>query len=104
MTAKLQYGGSFGSTETQTQRIRIVDEVNYPKFLEVQIANPGGNRSTTYSPYDEVRVIDDDVAGDPVIFRGKIDKIATPTGGSSGQTVTFTARDNLSEMSSSGRF
>ena len=99
MTAKLQYGGSFASTETQTQKIRIVDEINYPKFLEVQIANPLGNRSTTYSPYDEVRVIDDDVAGDPVIFRGRIDKISTPTGGSSGQTVTFTARDNLAELS-----
>ena len=87
MTAKLQYGGSFASTETQTQKIRIVDEINYPKFLEEQIANPLGNRSTTYSPYDEVRVIDDDVAGDPVIFRGRIDKMSTPTGGYSGKLV-----------------
>ena len=98
MVAKLQYGGSFGSTETQTVSIRIIDEINHPKFLEVEVANPDGNRRTTYSPFDEVRIIEDDLQGDPVLFRGKIEKVSTPTHPRFGQMVHFTARDNLQEL------
>ena len=43
MVAKLQHGGSFGTTEAQTVAITIVDEINQPSYLEVEIASPAGN-------------------------------------------------------------
>jgi hypothetical protein len=98
MVAILQYGGSFASVETQTVNITIVDEMNHPKYAEIEIASPGGNRSTTYSPYDEIRVVDTDVTGTPVLFRGKVEKISTPTNPRYGQIVILTARDNLAEL------
>jgi hypothetical protein len=98
MAAKLQHGGSFGTTEVQTIAITIVDEINQPSYLEVEIASPAGNRETTYSPGQIIRVIDDAVAGSPVIFQGKVDKIAAPDHPAFGQLVRLTARDNLAEL------
>ncbi len=98
MVAKLQHGGSFGTTEVQTIAITIVDEINQPSYLEVEIASPAGNRETTYSPGQIIRVIDDAVAGSPVIFQGKVDKIAAPDHPAFGQLVRLTARDNLAEL------
>ena len=72
MTSLLQHGSSFGTTETNTISLRIVDEINFPKYAEIDIANLNGDRSATYSPHDEIRIIDDDVTGDPVIVRGRV--------------------------------
>ena len=95
MAAKLQYGSSFGSTESNTISIRIVDEINQPNFLEVEIANPNGTISSRYSPFEEIRIIEDDEAGDPVLFRGRIEKLSTPTHPRFGQLIHIIARDNL---------
>tara|TARA_R100000808_G_scaffold10395_1_gene27657 strand:- start:29014 stop:31446 length:2433 start_codon:yes stop_codon:yes gene_type:complete len=98
MVATLQHGSSFGTTETQTIRIRIVDEINHPKYLEVDVASPAGNRKTTYNPFDEVRIVESDVTDDPVLFRGKIVKISSPIHPQFGQVVKFIAFDNLREL------
>lgn len=98
MVAKLQHGGSFSTTETQTISITIIDEINQPNYLEVEIVSPGGNRETTYAPGALVRVIEDDAAGDPVIFQGRVDKISAPTHPVFGQIVRIQARDNLAEL------
>ena len=98
MTSLLQHGSSFGTTETNTISLRIVDEINFPKYAEIDIANLNGDRSATYSPHDEIRIIDDDVTGDPVIFRGRVENITTPTDAQFGSLVRITARDNLAEL------
>ena len=98
MTSLLQHGSSFGTTESNTISLRIVDEINFPKYAEIDIANLNGDRSATYSPHDEIRIIDDDVTGDPVIFRGRVENITTPTDAQFGSLVRITARDNLAEL------
>ena len=98
MVVKLQHGGSFSTTETQTMSITIVDEINQPNYLEAEIVSPAGNRETTYSPGALVRVIEDDAAGDPVIFQGRVDKISAPTHPQFGQIVRIQARDHLAEL------
>ena len=95
MVVKLQHGGSFSTTETQTISITIVDEINQPNYLEAEIVSPAGNRETTYAPGALVRVIEDDAAGDPVIFQGRVDKISAPVHPTFGQIVRIQARDNL---------
>ena len=98
MVVKLQHGGSFSTTETQTISITIVDEINQPNYLEAEIVSPAGNRETTYAPGALVRVIEDDAAGDPVIFQGRVDKISAPVHPTFGQIVRIQARDNLAEL------
>ena len=98
MVVKLQHGGSFSTTETQTISITIIDEINQPNYLEAEIVSPAGNRESTYAPGALVRVIEDDAAGDPVIFQGRVDKISAPTHPTFGQIVRIQARDNLAEL------
>ena len=97
MVAKLQYGGSFASTETNTVSIRIIDEINFPAYLVAKVVNKNGALDARYTAFDEVRVFEDDITGDPVIFRGKVEKILKAVENGV-EILTITARDNLVEL------
>ena len=97
MVAKLQYGGSFASTETNTISIRIIDEINFPAYLVAKFVNLDGALDARYNAFDEIRVFEDAITDDPVIFRGKVEKVLKAVENGI-EILTITARDNLTEL------
>ena len=97
MVAKLQYGGSFASTEANTVSIRIIDEINFPAYLVAKFVNLDGALDARYKAFDEVRVFEDGITDDPVIFRGKVEKVLKSIENGV-EILTITARDNLAEL------
>ena len=97
MTAKLTYGGSFGSTEANTVGLRIIDEINFPSYLIAKIVNIGGALDDRYKPFDEVMVREYSITDNPVIFRGKVENTSKAIVNGV-EIITITARDNLAEL------
>ena len=97
MVAKLQYGGSFASTETNTISIRIIDEINFPAYLVAKFVNLAGALDTRYTAFDEVRVFEDAITDDPVIFRGKVEKVLKSIENGV-ETLTITATLRTGQM------
>ena len=86
--------------EPQILKIRVVDTIGYPRFLEVWVADPDNSKQNagTFSAYQRVKIDYTKEGSTGTIFYGRIEYLEPRYDSGYGQIIAIQAKDGLQEI------